>query len=147
MLVDAPWGGGKTYFGKNFSSLLKSDYNSFPIYIGAFESEVVSRIFRTFCSSHISSVLASSGGAGADLASGTRSDDPALQGARQPKFYSDTSSFILMYRCVPHFWPAMYRRRAATSIRAACPSGKLPTTRVRRRISRFRRSSGLLVRM
>lgn len=34
-----------------------------------------------------------------------------------------------------------------TSVRADLPSGKVPTTRVRLRISRFRRSIALLVRM
>ena len=37
--------------------------------------------------------------------------------------------------------------RAVTSMSAEWPSGKLPTTRVRRRISRMIRSMGLFVRM
>ena len=39
------------------------------------------------------------------------------------------------------------RSLAQTSIRAELPSGNVPTTRVRRRISRFSRSITLLVRM
>ena len=45
--------------------------------------------------------------------------------------------FIFMYFLFPHWVPATWRSRAQTSIRAELPSGKLPTTRVRRRISRF----------
>lgn len=47
--------------------------------------------------------------------------------------------FIFMYFLLPHWEPATWRSRAQTSIRAELPSGKLPTTRVRRRISRFSR--------
>ncbi len=46
---------------------------------------------------------------------------------------------------VPHRVEATCLSRAATSIRAELPLGKAPTTRVRRRISRIRRSSWLLV--
>ena len=52
-----------------------------------------------------------------------------------------------MYFLLPHWVPATWRSRAQTSIRAELPSGKLPTTRVRRRISRFSLSITLLVRM
>lgn len=41
---------------------------------------------------------------------------------------------------------AMCLSLAEARLRADCPSGKAPTTRVRRRISRMIRSSGLLVR-
>ena len=53
--------------------------------------------------------------------------------------------FIFMYFLLPHWVPATWRSRAQTSIRAELPSGKLPTTRVRRRISRLSRSMTLLV--
>ena len=54
---------------------------------------------------------------------------------------SETSSkcFMFMYFLLLHCVPATWRRRAQTSIRAELPSGKLPTSRVRRRISRFSR--------
>lgn len=39
------------------------------------------------------------------------------------------------------------RRQSATNINALCPSGNAPTARVRRRISRMIRSSGLFVRI
>ena len=55
--------------------------------------------------------------------------------------------FIFMYFLLPHWVPATWRSRAQTSIRAELPSGNAPTTRVRRRISRFSRSITLLVRM
>ena len=45
--------------------------------------------------------------------------------------------FMFMYFLLPHWVPATWRSRAQTNIRAELPSGKLPTTRVRRRISRF----------
>jgi hypothetical protein len=45
-----------------------------------------------------------------------------------------------------HFVPAMCLKRAPTSINADSPSGKFPTTRVRRRISLMIRSSMLFVR-
>jgi len=41
------------------------------------------------------------------------------------------------YRRVPHFVPTMCRNRAATGTSADSPSGNVPTTRVRRLISRF----------
>ena len=52
-----------------------------------------------------------------------------------------------MYFLLPHWVPATWRRRAQTSIRAELPSGKVPTTRVRLRISRFSRSMTLFVRI
>ena len=55
--------------------------------------------------------------------------------------------FMFMYFLLPHWVPATWRSLAQTSIRAELPSGKVPTTRVRRRISRFSRSITLLVRM
>ena len=55
--------------------------------------------------------------------------------------------FIFMYFLLPHWVPATWRSRAQTSIRAELPSGNAPTTRVRRRISRFSRSITLLVRI
>ena len=55
--------------------------------------------------------------------------------------------FMFMYFLFPHWVPATCRSRAQTSMRAELPSGKLPTTRVRRRISRFSRSITLLVRI
>ena len=57
------------------------------------------------------------------------------------------SSSMFRYLLVDHSLPAMWRSRAAARFKADCPSGKAPTTRVRRRISRRMRSSGLLVRM
>ena len=56
---------------------------------------------------------------------------------------SDTSRYLLD----PHSLSATYFRRAVASMSALLPSGKVPTTRVRRRISRFSRSMALLVRM
>ena len=47
--------------------------------------------------------------------------------------------FMFMYFLLPHWVPATWRSRAQTSIRAELPSGNAPTTRVRRRISRFSR--------
>ena len=55
--------------------------------------------------------------------------------------------FIFMYFLLPHWVPAPWCRRAQISMRAELPSGKVPTTRVRRRISRLSRSMTLLVRM
>jgi hypothetical protein len=68
---------------------------------------------------------------------GTRAADQAMA-------TTSASRFICRWRLVPHRGAATYRRRAATSISADLPSGKAPTTRVRR-ISRISRSSGLLV--
>jgi hypothetical protein len=50
-----------------------------------------------------------------------------------------SSSMFLVERALP----AMCRKRAAARLRADWPSGKAPTTRVRRLISRKTRSSGL----
>ena len=55
--------------------------------------------------------------------------------------------FIFICFFLPHWVPATCRGRAQISIKAELPSGKLPTTRVRQRISRFSRSITLLVRM
>ena len=55
--------------------------------------------------------------------------------------------FIFMYFLQPHWVPATWRSLAQISIRAEFPSGNVPNTRVRRRISRFSRSITLLVRM
>lgn len=52
---------------------------------------------------------------------------------------------MFMYLRVDHWLPAMCLRRAAARFRQLWPSGKAPTTRVRRRISFMIRSSGLLV--
>ena len=55
--------------------------------------------------------------------------------------------FMFMYFLQPHWVPATWRSLAQTSISAEFPSGKAPTTRVLRRISRFIRSITLLVRI
>ena len=52
--------------------------------------------------------------------------------------------FMFMYFLLPHWVPATWRSRAQTSMRAELPSGKLPTTRVRRRISRFSRLNDII---
>lgn len=54
---------------------------------------------------------------------------------------------LAKYLFVDQAVPAMWRSLAAARLRADCPSGNAPTTRVRRLISRNKRSSGLLVRM
>jgi hypothetical protein len=88
--------------------------------------QVVSRIFRTF-----------------DWAERR----PALaQAVTAPLICWSLSRSMFRYRLVDHAVPAMCRRLAVARLRADCPSGKAPTTRVRRRISRRIRSSGLLVR-
>jgi hypothetical protein len=51
---------------------------------------------------------------------------------------------MFKYRLVDHAVPAIWRSLAAARLRADCPSGNAPTTRVRRLISRRMRSSGLL---
>jgi hypothetical protein len=58
-----------------------------------------------------------------------------------------SSGSITMYRRLPHLVDAMCRGLAAANINAECPSGNAPTTRVRLRISRIIRSSGLLTAM
>lgn len=45
------------------------------------------------------------------------------------------SRLMSRYLRSPHLVPATWRNRAATSISALCPSGKAPTTRVRRRVT------------
>src|ERR1700730_14245791 len=57
------------------------------------------------------------------------------------------SSPMFRYLFLDHAVPATWRSLEAARFKADCPSGKAPTTRVRRLISRRRRSSGLLVRM
>ena len=52
--------------------------------------------------------------------------------------------FMYMYFLLPHWVLAIWRSRVQTSMRAELPSRKLPTTRVRRRISRFSRSMTLM---
>jgi hypothetical protein len=54
---------------------------------------------------------------------------------------------MFRYRLVDQRVPAMWRSLAAAKLMAELPSGKAPTTRVRRRISRMMRSSGLLTGM
>src|SRR5215831_6055970 len=54
---------------------------------------------------------------------------------------------MFRYRLVDQRVLAMWRNLAAARLMAALPSGKAPTTRVRRRISCMTRSSGLLARM
>ena len=55
--------------------------------------------------------------------------------------------FMFMYFLLPHWVPATWRSWAQTGIRAEFSSVNVPTTRVLRRISRFSRSTTLLVRM
>lgn len=57
---------------------------------------------------------------------------------------SSPKVFMLIYRSSPYFFLRGISSRAATCIRADWPSGKFPTSLVRRRISRLSRSSGLL---
>ena len=59
----------------------------------------------------------------------------------------DQTAVCAEVKVQPHWVPATWRSLAQTSIRAEFPSGNVPTTRVRRRISRFSRSITLLVRM
>lgn len=54
---------------------------------------------------------------------------------------------MFMLSLVDHRVPAMCLSRAAAKLRADLPSGKAPTTRVRRLISRMMRSRGLFVRI
>lgn len=54
---------------------------------------------------------------------------------------------MLRYLFVPHSLLVTWRSLAQTSISADCPSGNVPTTFVRRLISRFNRSSVLFVRI
>lgn len=62
---------------------------------------------------------------------------------------SSISSSLVMsrYLLFPHSFSAMYFSLAVTSMRAELQSGKVPTTLVRLRTSRFIRSIPLLVRM
>lgn len=72
-----------------------------------------------------------------------------LQSPEWSQLATEASSkcFIFIYFLLPHWMPATWRRRVQTSIKAEFPSGKLPTTRVQRRISWFNLSITLLVRM
>lgn len=58
-----------------------------------------------------------------------------------------SSSVTSRYLLDPHSLSATYLSLAVTSMSALLPSGNVPTTRVRRRISRFSRSMALFVRM
>ena len=69
------------------------------------------------------------------------------QPAIEASYRAASKCFMFMYFLLPHWVPATWRSRAQTSIRAELPSGNVPTTRVRRRISRFSRSITLFVRM
>ena len=70
-----------------------------------------------------------------------------IRGQMVPLICWSFSSSIFKYLFVDQAVPAMWRSLAAARLRADCPSGNAPTTRVRRLISRNKRSSGLLVRM
>ena len=88
---------------------------------------------------------------------------PFMEGAERPCFRDTVrehgampQGFVLYYtnQCpfTAKYVPvlermATWRSLAQTSIRAELPSGKVPTTRVRRRISRLSRSITLLVRI
>lgn len=64
-----------------------------------------------------------------------------------PRCAYSSSSVTSRQRRDFHSLSATYFSLAVTSMRAEFPSGKVPTTRVRLRISRFRRSMALLVRV
>jgi putative transposase len=73
---------------------------------------------------------------------------PALaQAVMAPLICWSLINSMFKYLLVDHAVPAMWRSLAAARLRADCPSGNAPTTRVRRLISRRLRSSGLLVRI
>src|ERR1019366_4540731 len=67
------------------------------------------------------------------------------QTSKLPRLTKSTVCLAVRIRLVPHLVAATCRSRAATNMRADWPSGKAPTTLVRRRISRISRSNGLLV--
>lgn len=69
------------------------------------------------------------------------------QPAKEASFWDASKCFMFIYFLFPHCVPATCRSRAQTSIKAEFPSGKHPTTLVRRRISRFSRSMTLFVRI
>lgn len=48
--VDAQWGDGKTFFGRNFAQMLKEEYNATPIFIDAFENDYVEDPFTLLAS-------------------------------------------------------------------------------------------------
>jgi hypothetical protein len=93
----------------------------------AFSPRVVSRIFRTF---------------------GWAERGPALAHAvMAPLICRSFSNSMFRYLLVDHAVPATWHSLAAARLSADRPSGNAATTRVRRRISRRMRSSGLLVRI
>ena len=97
----------------------------------------MSRIFRTFFRATLQLIIelcpspspqARAGGkAGVQLAN-------RLAGSIRSPSCSRSSSMFMYFR-KPHFVPAVWRRRPAASVNALRASGRLPTTRVRRRIS------------
>lgn len=58
--------------------------------------------------------------------------------------WNASKCFMLIYFLLPQCVPATWRNLAQTNISAEFPSGKQPTTLVRRRISRFNRSITLI---
>ena len=48
--VHAPWGDGKTYFGRNFAKMLEQEYNAMPVFIDAFEHDYVEDPFMVLAS-------------------------------------------------------------------------------------------------
>lgn len=56
------------------------------------------------------------------------------QPAMEASWVTASRCFMFIYFLLPYCVSAACRRRAQTNIRAEFPSGKLPTTRVRRRI-------------
>jgi hypothetical protein len=54
--IDAIWGNGKTYFGKNFADLLRQEYRALPIFIDAFENDYVDDPFLVLCNSIYSEI-------------------------------------------------------------------------------------------
>ena len=79
----------------------------------------------------------------------TGGDFDSLHKAAQwaPTLSISLSNLAFIYLRNPHWVADTCRNRAATSISAEFPSGKAPTTLVRRRASRSNRSIGLLVRI
>ena len=68
---------------------------------------------------------------------------------RQPLIYGQIKSrnVLFIYFLLPYWVPTTWRKRAQTRMGAEFPSGKQPTTLVRRLISRLCRSRMLFVRM
>ena len=48
--VHAPWGDGKTYFGRNFAKMLEQEYNAMPVFIDAFEHDYAEDPFMVLAS-------------------------------------------------------------------------------------------------